>query len=121
MRKWRLRKCGFDAFSRCARRADIATIDFLTATRRTQPASNSMNVCSSIPNTERIHSSEKFTPEGENFMSNNNENNRVLGRVGARELTERELQLVNGAIIRPRCSFDPVTCATDGLCSPPAC
>jgi hypothetical protein len=55
-------------------------------------------------------------------MSNNHENSRVLGRLGARELTERELQLVNGGIIRPRCTFDPVTCVTDGICSPePAC
>jgi len=54
-------------------------------------------------------------------MSNNGENDRVLVRAGARELTERDLQLVNGGVIRPRCTFDPTTCVTDGLCSPPAC
>ena len=51
-------------------------------------------------------------------------NNRVLGRIGARELTERELQLVNGGSIpNPlRCTFNPATCVTDGFCSPePAC
>jgi hypothetical protein len=57
-------------------------------------------------------------------MSNNGENNRVLGRTGARELTEKELQLVNcGSVTGPlRCTFNPTTCVTDGMCSPePAC
>jgi hypothetical protein len=51
-------------------------------------------------------------------MSNNNDNNRVLGRLGARELSEQEVQQVTGAIIR-HCTFNPLTCAMDGICSPP--
>ena len=40
-----------------------------------------------------------------------NENNRVLGRVGARELTEQEVEQVGGGFIYPpRCTFNPVTC-----------
>ncbi|HEV3036822.1 MAG TPA: hypothetical protein VHA33_03450 [Candidatus Angelobacter sp.] len=45
--------------------------------------------------------------------------NRVLSRLGARELTELETAEVSGAIIRPRCTFDPRTCVMDGICSPP--
>lgn len=45
---------------------------------------------------------------------------RVLTRLHARVLTEEELEQVPGGfIIRPRCTFDPVTCAMDGVCSPP--
>ncbi len=53
-------------------------------------------------------------------MSNHNENDRVLSRMGARELTEREIDEVSGGLIfRPRCTFDPKTCVMDGICSPP--
>lgn len=55
-------------------------------------------------------------------MSNHNENDRVLSRMGARELTEQEIDEVSGGkrkIVRPRCTLDPVTCAMDGICSPP--
>jgi hypothetical protein len=47
--------------------------------------------------------------------------NRVLSRMGAREMTEQEIEQVAGGfiIIRPRCTFNPVTCAMDGICSPP--
>lgn len=53
----------------------------------------------------------------------NNENDRVLSRMGARELSELETAEVSGGIIRfPRCTFDPKTCFIDGICSPePAC
>ena len=49
------------------------------------------------------------------------QDNRVLGRMGAREMTGQETQQVSGGfiIIRPRCTFDPKTCAMDGICSPP--
>jgi hypothetical protein len=53
-------------------------------------------------------------------MSNQNQNDRVLSRMGARELTEQEIDEVSGGlIIRPRCTFDPKTCVMDGMCSPP--
>jgi hypothetical protein len=49
-----------------------------------------------------------------------NQNDRVLSRIGARELTEQEIDEVSGGLrIRPRCTFDPVTCVMDGICSPP--
>jgi len=51
-------------------------------------------------------------------MSSNNDNNRVLGRTGARELSAQEIQQISGGIIR-HCTLDPVTCAMDGICSPP--
>jgi hypothetical protein len=52
-------------------------------------------------------------------MSNSMEN-RVLSRVSARELTKQETEYVNGAIKAfPRCTFNPATCAMDGICSPP--
>jgi hypothetical protein len=48
------------------------------------------------------------------------EDNRVLSRIGARELSEKETEQVSGAfIIRPRCTLNPVTCTMDGICSPP--
>ncbi len=50
----------------------------------------------------------------------NSKYDRVLSRVGARELTNLEMEAVSGGIIfRPRCTFDPVTCFMDGVCSPP--
>ncbi len=53
-------------------------------------------------------------------MSKHQEDARVLSRRGARELTEQELEQVSGAFIWPKtCTFDPVTCAMDGVCSPP--
>jgi hypothetical protein len=52
-------------------------------------------------------------------MSKSTENNRVLGRLGGRELTEKELGEVSGGLLLPRCTFNPVTCAMDGICSPP--
>ena len=55
-------------------------------------------------------------------MSNNGENDRVLVRAGARELTEEEIQKVSGAFIIGRCTFNPATCAMDGVCTPlPRC
>ena len=45
---------------------------------------------------------------------------RVLTRLHARVLTEQELEQVPGGFMfRPTCSFDPVTCFMDGICSPP--
>jgi bacteriocin-like protein len=54
------------------------------------------------------------------LMSKLQENGRVLSRLGARELTEKEMEQVSGGFtFLPRCTFDPVTCAMDGVCSPP--
>ena len=49
----------------------------------------------------------------------NQQPKRVLSRLGSRELTKQEMESVNGAIIRPKCTWDPVTCTMDGQCSPP--
>jgi hypothetical protein len=48
------------------------------------------------------------------------QDNRVLSRIGARLLTETEIEQVSGALIfHPRCTLNPITCAMDGICSPP--
>jgi hypothetical protein len=52
-------------------------------------------------------------------MAKHNEDDRVLSRTGARELTEQEIEQVSGAKRRPRCTLNPITCAMDGVCSPP--
>jgi len=52
-------------------------------------------------------------------MSQHHETHRVLSRLGARELTEQELNQVGGALRTGLCTFDPTTCALDGDCSPP--
>jgi hypothetical protein len=55
-------------------------------------------------------------------MSNEQMDNRVLGRLGARLLTEEELNDVNGGYSIGRCTFNPKTCAMDGVCTPlPRC
>ena len=66
-------------------------------------------------------------------MSNLQETNRVLGRVGARAMSEEEIQQVAAGFVVGRsfgsfntgaCVFDPVTCRViSGDCSdvPPAC
>lgn len=47
---------------------------------------------------------------------------RVLTRLYARVLTDQEMTEVTGGLYYPRCTFDPRTCVTDGICSPePAC
>ena len=46
-------------------------------------------------------------------------NNRVLGRLGARELTAEESAQVGGGIRTGLCTFDPKTCRMDGDCEPP--
>ena len=52
-------------------------------------------------------------------MSNKNDD-RVLGRMGARELTELETGDVSGGLrFPPRCTFDLRTCVMDGVCTPP--
>jgi bacteriocin-like protein len=56
-------------------------------------------------------------------MSNLQEN-RVLGRAGARLLSEEELQKITGGFQTGVCTFDPIACRVlDGDCSknPPAC
>lgn len=54
-------------------------------------------------------------------MSNVQEN-RVLGRAGARLLSEPELQQITGGFHTTVCSFNPITCHIDGDCIiPPAC
>lgn len=48
--------------------------------------------------------------------------NRVLGRMGARLLNEAELNEVNGGYAISTCTFNPKTCAMDGVCTPlPRC
>lgn len=51
--------------------------------------------------------------------------NRVLSRQAARELSQQEIECVNGAFGRHVCSFDPITCQLDGpfpcIPPPPAC
>ncbi len=57
-------------------------------------------------------------------MPNLQETNRVLGRVGARHLSEEELQQISGGLNTAACTFDPITCRVlDGDCNsnPPAC
>lgn len=52
-------------------------------------------------------------------MLNNEKTERVLSRMGARELSEQELEQVGGGFRYPRCTFNPVTCVMDGICTPP--
>lgn len=55
-------------------------------------------------------------------MSNFQEQNRVLGRAGARLLSESELKQITGGFHTNVCSFNPTTCVVDGDCLlPPAC
>jgi hypothetical protein len=66
-------------------------------------------------------------------MSNLQETNRVLSRIGARHLSNEEIQQIGGGFIAGRffgsfntgaCNYDPVTCTViSGDCSdiPPAC
>ncbi len=55
-------------------------------------------------------------------MSNQQTQNRVLGRAGARLLSEQELQQITGGFHTNVCSFNPITCIIDGDCIvPPAC
>ncbi|HEY2113944.1 MAG TPA: hypothetical protein VGJ51_02570 [Candidatus Angelobacter sp.] len=68
-------------------------------------------------------------------MSNLKENNRVLGRIGARLLSDKEVQEVDGGFVVAKsffgsglgtgaCNYDPVACRViSGDCSdvPPAC
>ena len=44
---------------------------------------------------------------------------RVLNRIGARILTENEIDRVSGAIRTGNCTFDPKTCVMDNDCEPP--
>jgi hypothetical protein len=58
-------------------------------------------------------------------MSNQKEN-RVLSRLGARELSQLETESVSGGIVhRPVCTFISLTCQLDGpfpcIPPPPAC
>lgn len=53
-------------------------------------------------------------------MSKIENETRVLGRLGARELSEKEMDEVAGGFnFIPHCTFNPQTCAMDGVCSPP--
>ena len=56
-------------------------------------------------------------------MSNQENDNRVLARTGARLLSAVELDGVTGGFaVVPTCTFDPKTCAMDGVCTPlPRC
>jgi hypothetical protein len=44
---------------------------------------------------------------------------RVLARLGARLLSEQEIEQVAGGIHTSPCPFNPKTCAMDGDCEPP--
>ncbi len=44
---------------------------------------------------------------------------RVLNRLGARQLTDKECEQVSGAIRTGVCTIDPKTCAMDGDCPVP--
>ena len=44
----------------------------------------------------------------------NPQENRVLGRAGARDLTEEELQQISGGVHTNNCSFNPITGTLDG-------
>lgn len=52
-------------------------------------------------------------------MFEEKETSRVLSRAGARVLNAEEYESVGGAFAIGRCTFDPKTCAMDGVCSPP--
>jgi hypothetical protein len=55
-------------------------------------------------------------------MSNQENDNRVLARTGARLLSEAELEEIAGGFAISRCTFDPTTCHFDGVCTPlPRC
>lgn len=55
-------------------------------------------------------------------MFEDKETSRVLSRLGARVLDAAELEGVGGAFSIGRCTFDPKTCAMDGVCTPlPRC
>ena len=55
-------------------------------------------------------------------MSNQEKINRVLARAGARLLNDAELNDVTGGFSINTCTFDPKTCAMDGVCTPlPRC
>jgi hypothetical protein len=57
-------------------------------------------------------------------MSNLQETSRVLGRAGARLLSDEELRQIVGGFVTAVCVYDPVTCRViSGDCSkiPPAC
>jgi hypothetical protein len=54
----------------------------------------------------------------------NSQNNRVLGRAGARLLSEEELHRITGGFQTGACTYDSVRCVyLDGDCSknPPPC
>lgn len=52
-------------------------------------------------------------------MPKSQPDDRVLGRMGARVITEDEMKQVSGALRTGLCTFNPTTCAIDGDCSPP--
>lgn len=52
----------------------------------------------------------------EQFMQNKQEQNRVLGRVGARLLGQEELNAVSGGFATALCSLQPNTPNLDGDC-----
>ncbi|HEY6349512.1 MAG TPA: hypothetical protein VI636_08900 [Candidatus Angelobacter sp.] len=46
-------------------------------------------------------------------------NSRVVGRLGARELTQQECEQIQGAIHTGNCTFNFKTHSFDGDCEPP--
>lgn len=52
-------------------------------------------------------------------MSKQQPQMRVLGRLGARVISEEELNLVSGGFNTGLCTFNPTTCTIDNDCSPP--
>ena len=51
-------------------------------------------------------------------MMNMREEDRVLGRLGARILQPEELELVTGGVHTNVCIFNPLTNTFDGECAP---
>ena len=49
-------------------------------------------------------------------MSGQKEADRVLVRVGARQLNDKELEMVAGGILTHLCTFNSTTCTSDGDC-----
>jgi hypothetical protein len=55
--------------------------------------------------------------EKEKSMANMREEDRVLGRLGARLLEPEELKQVTGGVHTNVCSFNPLTNTLDGECA----
>jgi hypothetical protein len=63
-----------------------------------------------------------FIEQNQGEIMSNLRDTRVLSRQAARELSQEEIECVNGALRLSVCSFNPITCQLDGPfpCKPPA-